>query len=117
MGLLSLLVGNQVATLSAHELRDQFEAGDRPFLLDVRQPAEYRLGHIHGAKLIPLGSLGARMNEIPPDCAIVCICATGHRSIPAARMLASSGHVASSLKDGMIAWKLAGLPVEKGLPE
>ena len=117
MGLLSLLIGNQVATLSAHKLRDQFEAGQRPFLLDVRQPVEYRVGHIPGAKLIPLGNLGARMNEIPLDRPVVCICATGHRSIPAVRMLVSAGYVASSLKNGMIAWQLAGLPVEKGLPE
>ncbi len=36
-------------------------------LLDVRQPKEYEARHISGAKLIPLGELDRRINEIDPD--------------------------------------------------
>ena len=36
-------------------------------LLDVRQPGEYKKGHIPGAKLIPLPELSERLNEIDPE--------------------------------------------------
>jgi rhodanese-related sulfurtransferase len=117
MSLLSLLKGESVATISAMELERKLKNGKRPFLLDVRQPEEYRLGHIPGARLIPLGSLGNRLNEIPLGREIVCICATGHRSVPAVRKLTAAGREASSLKNGMIAWQLAKQPVKMGMPE
>lgn len=80
----------------------------------MRQPEEFRSGHITGAKLIPLGELGRRLNEVPKGREVVCICATGHRSIPAVRKLAAAGFTASSMKNGMIAWQVAKLPVQKG---
>ena len=40
--------------------------GDKFTLLDVRQPSEYESGHIPGAKLIPVGDLNNRLNEIDP---------------------------------------------------
>lgn len=33
-------------------------------LVDVRQPAEYEQGHLPGARLIPIGDLSSRMNEL-----------------------------------------------------
>jgi rhodanese-related sulfurtransferase len=36
-------------------------------ILDVRQPKEYEGGHIPGAKLIPVGDLGDRINELDPE--------------------------------------------------
>lgn len=101
-------------TLSAPKLQEKLKNGNRPFLLDVRQPEEFRMGHIAGAKLIPLGELGSRVNEVPRGREIVCICASGHRSVPAVKKLRSEGYPASGLKNGMIAWTLARLPVEKG---
>ena len=117
MSLMTLLIGNSVPLISAQDLDEELKNGNRPFLLDVRQPQEYRLGHIPGAKLIPLGALGSRLNEIPRDRDIVCICATGHRSVPAINKLAAAGMEARSLKNGMIAWQIAGRPVKKGMAE
>ena len=37
----------------------------RPFLLDVRNPDEYKQGHVAGAKLIPLPELSAKLSQIP----------------------------------------------------
>jgi rhodanese-related sulfurtransferase len=98
-------------------LDEQLKNGKRPFLLDVRQPQEYQLGHIPGAKLIPLGSLSSRISELPKDREIICICATGHRSVPAVNKLMAAGIEARSLKNGMIAWQMARLPVKKGITE
>jgi rhodanese-related sulfurtransferase len=108
MSLLSHLLGESVPILSALELQEKLKDKKRPFLLDVRQPEEFRSGHITGAKLIPLGELGSRLKEVPKDREIVCICASGHRSVPAVKKLLAAGYTASSMKNGMIAWKRKG---------
>jgi rhodanese-related sulfurtransferase len=115
MNLLTRLLGEPVPTLNALELQEKLKNGKRPFLLDVRQPEEFRLGHIAGAKLIPLGELSSRMSEVPQGREIVCICASGHRSVPAVRKLMAAGYTASSMINGMIAWQLAKLPINKGM--
>lgn len=117
MSLTTLLLGSSVPIISAEELDEELKNGNRPFLLDVRQPQEYQLGHIPGAKLIPLGSLGSRLNEVPKDREIVCICVTGHRSVPAVNKLTAVGIEARSLNDGMIAWQIGRRPVKKGMSE
>ncbi|HEX7975958.1 MAG TPA: rhodanese-like domain-containing protein, partial [Anaerolineales bacterium] len=83
------------------------------YILDVRQPEEYREGHIAGAKLIPLGELGRRMQDLPRSREIVCVCHSGSRSSAAARQLAAAGYQVANLRGGMIAWNRAGLPVKK----
>jgi rhodanese-related sulfurtransferase len=55
------------------------------------------------------------MNEVPRDQEIVCICASGHRSVPAVHTLKTAGYNASSMKNGMIAWQMAKLPVQRGM--
>ena len=113
MSLTTFLLGTSVPTINVQELDEELKNGQRQFLLDVRQPQEYQLGHIPGAKLIPLGSLNSRISELPKDREIVCICATGHRSVPAVNKLMGAGIEARSLKNGMIAWQIARQPVKK----
>jgi rhodanese-related sulfurtransferase len=113
MSFLGRIFGEPVTTVGALELQEKLKHGKRPFLLDVREPEEFRLGHITGAKLIPLGELTRRMQEVPKGREIVCICASGHRSMPAARKLKAAGYIASSMKNGMIAWRRAKLPTNK----
>jgi len=104
-----------VPRLNALELHEQIKNGKQPFLLDVRQPQEFRLGQISGAKLIPLGELDSRIKELPRDREIVCICASGHRSVPAVQILKTAGYTANSMKNGLIAWQMAKLPIHKGI--
>lgn len=104
-----------VPELNAPELQEKLKGMKRPFLLDVRQPEEYRAGHIAGAKSIPLGELDRRMKEIPQEREIVCICASGSRSVSAARRLIAAGLPASSVKRGMTAWEQKKFPVKKGM--
>jgi rhodanese-related sulfurtransferase len=115
MSLFSRIFFAPVSTLSALELHKKLKGRIQPYVLDVRQPEEFRLGHITGAKLIPLGELNSRLKEVPKGHEIICICATGHRSVPAVRMLMDEGYTASSMKNGMIAWQTAKLPVQKGM--
>jgi len=84
----------------------------RPFLLDVRTPAEYKQGHVHGAELIPLNELSAKMSRIPKDRDVICICESGSRSSVAARQLSSQGYKVSNMRGGMSRWIRAGLSVK-----
>jgi rhodanese-related sulfurtransferase len=115
MSIFTRIFGEPVSTIQALELNEELSKGKKPYLLDVRQPQEFRMAHIANAKLIPLGELNRRISEVPRDREVVCICATGHRSVPAVRKLTAEGYTARSLKNGMIAWEMSKLPVKKGM--
>jgi len=115
MNLLKRFFGEPVPTIQALALQGELSTEEKPYLLDVRQPEEFRAAHIAGANLIPLGELDIRIREVPAGREIVCICATGHRSLPAVRKLTAAGYTARSLKNGMIAWQMAKLPIKKGM--
>ena len=80
-------------------------------VVDVRQNAEWKRGHIQGAVHIPLGALPSRMQQLPAGKTIVTVCASGHRSAVAARTLTRAGHDVLNLRGGMSAWARAGLPL------
>ena len=56
-----------VPAIDVSQLRQRLAGEPAPFLLDVREPWEYRQGHVPGAQLIPLGELEQRVNEVPRD--------------------------------------------------
>ena len=114
MNLFELLFGKPVSTINALELNDRLKNGKRPLVIDVRQPDEYRTGHIVGAKLIPLNRLHSRLKDLPESREIVCVCASGNRSGSATRMLVKAGYNAVNMRGGMLSWRRANLPVKKG---
>lgn len=83
------------------------------YVLDVRQPSEWRHGHIRGSQNLPLMKLKSSLETLPRDKTIVTVCASCHRSNAAARTLEGAGYHVENLKGGMRAWTKAGLPVEK----
>jgi rhodanese-related sulfurtransferase len=66
-------------------------------LLDVRQPQEWGYGTLPGATLIPMTEIVERIEEIPRDRSILCVCRSGDRSGRVAAFLAANGfdHVAN----------------------
>ena len=114
MNLLQSLFGPPLPSVSAQELNDKLKSPKRPLVLDVRQPEEFRAGHIVGSKLIPLNELGRRLNELPKDREIVCVCASGNRSRSAAKLLLRGGYNAVNMSGGMGAWSRAKLTVKTG---
>ena len=114
MNLFELLFGKPVSTINALELNERLTNGKRPIVIDVRQPDEYRTGHIIGAKLTPLNQLSNHMKKLPQSREIVCVCASGNRSGSATRMLVKAGYNAVNMKGGMLSWRRANLPVKKG---
>lgn len=88
--------------------------GDCPRIVDVREPWEYKQGHVPGATLIPLGQLSARLNELNPDSPVAVICASGSRSQSAAALLGQKGFkTVYNVVGGTQAWIKFGLEIER----
>lgn len=114
MNIFKSLFGSDSSRISAEETQERIRSKQPPLVLDVRQPEEYQSGHIAGAKLIPLEQLTSRLNDLPRDREIVCVCRSGSRSGAATRQLQAAGYTCYNLSGGMIAWQRAGLAVKTG---
>lgn len=91
---------------------------DDAWLLDVREEDEWAAGHVPGATHIPLGELGARTGELPPDAEIYVICRTGMRSARVTMALNGAGWRALNVAGGLHDWAAAGRPMvtDSGAP-
>jgi molybdopterin/thiamine biosynthesis adenylyltransferase/rhodanese-related sulfurtransferase len=92
------------------------ETAGRPVLIDVREPDEHAQGMIPGTLYIPRGYLELRIERHVPDreTPVVLYCASGTRSVLAARSLTELGYIqVRSLAGGFTGWKRAGLPWEQ----
>jgi rhodanese-related sulfurtransferase len=114
MNIFKALFGSSTSNLSAVEAKVRMDGAQPLFILDVRQPEEFRAGHIAGAKLVPLNELNRRMDELPRETEILCVCQSGSRSSAATRQLTGAGFNALNLRGGMIGWQMAAYPVKKG---
>ena len=87
------------------ELKQKMDAGEQPFVLDVREPNEYQINRIAGSTLIPLGELPRRYQELPRDREIVTQCKMGGRSAKAQDFLKSVGFTnVKNLRGGILEW-------------
>jgi rhodanese-related sulfurtransferase len=76
-------------------------------LLDVRTEEEYAAGYIEGAKLIPVGELESRIEEISDfkDKPVLVYCRSGNRSVTASNILLDKGFTTVyNLKNGYASW-------------
>ena len=101
------------------EIQPQFleDLGNQVQIIDVRESSEYSgaLGHIRGARLIPLGELGRRFREINLDQPVATVCRSGARSAQAVVMLQKEGFTdLANLAGGMLRWRAEGRAVEGG---
>jgi rhodanese-related sulfurtransferase len=84
------------------------DVDDGAWLLDVREPDEWRAGHIEGAHHIPMGQLPQRLDEVPTDATVVAVCRSGQRSAQVTMWLGQQGYEVVNLDGGMHAWAGAG---------
>ncbi len=104
------------STLTAVELKQKLDSGDKVALIDVREPVEWEIVHIDGATLIPKGDIlsGVGLAQIPQDRPTVLYCKTGIRSAEALAALKRAGFAdAKHLQGGVTAWANQ---VDKELP-
>jgi SulP family sulfate permease len=100
----------QIADISPKKLWQQLGNDDPPLVIDVREPREFRRGHVPRALLFPLPRLLSDTSELPEDHPIVCVCRGGRRSARAVYMLHDKGYRnVAVLRGGMLAWEAAGL--------
>jgi len=79
--------------------------GDRPLLLDVREPHEWEIVHLEDARLIPVNTLAGHLDELPRDEEIVVYCKSGMRSARAAQLLKDAGfRKVRNLEGGITRW-------------
>jgi len=87
------------------ELAELLKNGNKPKLIDVREPHELAISQLEGAQLIPLGQLAARLSELDTADELVVFCRTGARSGRAVELMISAGfRKAKNLKGGINAW-------------
>lgn len=92
--------------ISVTELNQRMSLGDDLQVIDVREPNEFEIARIPGTKLIPLGQVVNRMNEIDPNRETVMHCKAGVRSAKAIGALKQAGFKGRlvNLRGGITAW-------------
>ena len=95
---------NGIPEISPKELKARQDRGEDIFILDVREPHEYQICNLNG-KLIPLGELPRRVNELDSSREMVVHCRSGKRSADAIQFLQTAGFKKLlNLKGGVLAW-------------
>ena len=93
-----------IPEITATELKRRQDRGEKLFILDVREPHEYQICNLNG-KLIPLGELPRRVNELDSSVEMVVHCRSGKRSADAIHFLQTAGFKKLwNLKGGVLAW-------------
>ena len=83
-------------------------------VIDVREPGEYVEGHVPGARLIPMGQLSSRLDELDRSGTVYVVCASGNRSGAMTDFLRQAGYDAINVAGGTGGWVRSGRPVTRG---
>ncbi|HVV30016.1 MAG TPA: adenylyltransferase/sulfurtransferase MoeZ [Mycobacteriales bacterium] len=97
----------QGSTITAAELKAMVDGGQDPYIIDVREPAEYEIVKIPGSHLVPKGEIvnGSALAALPHDRKIVLHCKSGARSAEALAVLKDAGFAdAVHVQGGVLAW-------------
>ena len=90
--------------ISVEELKKLRDEGSDFTLVDVREPHEYEICHLDG-KLLPLGSLAGRLDELDRSAHIVVHCRSGGRSANAVKLMRGAGFMnVWNVNGGILAW-------------
>src|SRR6266478_5305886 len=94
-----------VPAISVNELKRKMDAREAIELVDVREPFEYEIARIDGAKLIPLGEIPERADELDREQTLIVHCHSGRRSAQAVQLLKQRGFAnVYNLEGGIDAW-------------
>ena len=88
------------------EVKQRLDRGEKLALIDVREPWEFNICSIEGAKLIPMGTVPANLQALDSDDEIVVYCHRGMRSLDVVVWMRERGVQAKSLAGGIERWSL-----------
>lgn len=101
----SKTIAPDVPSMKVQELKSMMDRGEDFLLLDVREAHEYDIAQIKGSKLVPLGELEKRLDELPRDRKIAVHCKSGGRSAKAVGKLRDAGfNDVWNVTGGITAW-------------
>ena len=99
-------MNNAIPQLTVKELKRRIDAGENPYILDVREPWEYKIAQI-GGQLIPQNEVPRRIAEIDREREVIVHCHGGVRSQRVAEFLKQSGFPrVANLAGGINAWSV-----------
>ena len=101
------------SSLSVHQLTHQVNNANA-LVVDLREPKEFREGHVVDALNIPYAKLAERMADFDKTRPLVLVDKMGQHSAAAGRTLMQAGYQVSRLNGGMSEWTASNLPVVKG---
>ena len=106
----------EVEDVPREELLRRARSGE-VVVLDVRPRHEYAAAHIPGAVSVPVEELEQRLAELPADVQVVAYCRGAYcvLAYDAVRLLTRNGRSAKRLREGMLEWRLAGMPIQSGV--
>jgi adenylyltransferase/sulfurtransferase len=107
---------NDFLSVTPAALKTRLDAGEKPFILDVREPGETATGYIQGAVLVPVREFPKNLDKLPADknAEIIVICGSGLRSAYVVMALNFMGYTnAKNLVLGMREWNAQKFPVVK----
>lgn len=95
-----------VDEISAAELKNRLENKEAINIIDIREPHEYAIAKLPNSRVIPLGQVVRRMEEIDSENDTVFVCKVGTRSVYAIKALKEAGFKGRllNLKNGVLAW-------------
>ncbi len=114
-------MNNPIFDIAPRQFQSMINQGNRPYLIDVRMPVEYRTEHAEGAVQLPLDDLNPETYEsylqdhkISREEPVFLICKSGSRAKKAAQLLRRFGHQKIGVVEGGTeAWRRAGLPIQR----
>jgi sulfur-carrier protein adenylyltransferase/sulfurtransferase len=94
-----------VTEIEPAQLAHRLESGEELEIIDVREPFEWAMGHIPGARLVPLGHIAEEIPRLDRRRETILYCKVGGRSLSAARQLAEAGvSNVRNLSGGILRW-------------
>lgn len=108
------LTSGDIQDIEPRELKEMLAAEKELVVVDVREPWEFKSGHVPNALSIPLGQLSSRLGELNMETPVAVICASGSRSQSAAGLLGQKGFkTIYNVLGGTGAWMQNGFAVER----
>ena len=108
--------GNKGLSVSASAAIRLINNNDDTLIIDIRTAAEYKAGHIKGAKNSPLKELSSDVEKFSEhkDKPVLIYCNSGSTAVQAIKILKNAGYEKiNNLEGGVAAWKEANMPLSK----